>query len=323
MDLEKIKSLIETDLEEVEEVIRQTLITDRESTGLLIDHAAKFSGKRLRPALILLIGKALGDVKEDHFKLAAVVELIHTATLVHDDILDHASMRRRTESINFLHGNHVAVLLGDLIYAKAFQLSLTLSSTEAAAGLAEVTKVICSGEIEQIYSRGRFDLTEDEYFDVIGAKTASLYRSSCELAAFYSGASQETISALGDYGYSLGVAFQIVDDCLDVIGEEQLVGKSLGTDLECGKMTLPMIRLAAALSKENRDKLESICTSREISEKKAAVTELFDLRQAVDSAFRTADEYIRNGMSRLDVLGDSPCKDALRQAAEFILIRKV
>lgn len=323
MDLEQIKGQIASDLDKVEDLIRETLATDRESTGLLIDQAARYAGKRLRPALILLIGRALGDVTEDHFKLAAVVELIHTATLVHDDILDGASMRRRTESINFLHGNHVAVLLGDLIYAKAFRLSLTLSSTRAAADLADVTRVICSGEIEQIYCRGRFDLTEEEYFDVIGAKTASLYRSSCELAAHYSGADPETVKALGDYGYSLGVAFQIVDDCLDVIGEEAVVGKSLGTDLECGKMTLPLIFLAAGLSVENRAELEKICSSRDIKDRKAAVAASFDLTGSVDSAFTKADDYVRDGISRLDLIDDCPCKEALRSAAEFVLIRKV
>jgi octaprenyl-diphosphate synthase len=315
--------LIAPDLEKVETTIGEVLASDSTAVRNLMDHVSHFAGKRLRPSLILLVSKALGPVNDDHIKLSAVVELIHTATLVHDDILDGASMRRRMKSVNALHGNHVSVLLGDMIYARAFKLSLSLSTPEASQVLARVTQTICQGEIEQIFHRNNFDLEEEEYFSIIGAKTASLYRASCELAAVYSGAPPEVTVALGNYADSLGSAFQIVDDCLDIIGEEEVVGKSLGTDTERGKMTLPLIRMARTLPEHERKRLKEIFLSAEIEDKNKAINAEFNLIEAVDHAFEVADGLIRSALKELEVLPDSPYKQALVSAAEFVLIRKV
>ena len=323
VDLDRIKDLIAADLEIVEETIAATLASESEPVRRLVAHVSHFAGKRLRPALILLVAKALGRVNGDHVRLGAVIELIHTATLVHDDILDGASMRRRVESVNFLHGNHVPVLLGDMIYARAFSLSLTLSDTRAARALSNVTQTICQGEIEQIFSRNDFDLDEERYFAIIGAKTASLYRAACELSALYSGAPEDVAASLGMSGYGLGIAFQIVDDCLDIIGEEAVVGKSLGTDTESGKMTLPLIHLASTLAGEDRDRLKEIFLSREIEDKNGAIMDSFDFEESLAYSFNVAEEHIETACREFDSLPDTSAREVLKEAARFVLVRRV
>ena len=323
VDLQQIKELVASESRRVEETLEKTLSSDSDPVSGLIEHVSHFSGKRLRPTIILLAAKALGPLGEDHIKLAAVVELIHTATLVHDDILDGASIRRRVESVNSLHGNHVSVLLGDMIYARAFDLSLTLSTAEAAVSLARITQVICRGEIEQIFDRGNFELPLDEYFSIISAKTASLYRASCELTALYSQAPPQVGKALGEFGYNLGIAFQIVDDCLDIIGEEDVVGKSLGTDTERGKMTLPLIHLAQTLGEKDRERLKELFLSKEIENKNKAIIAEFNLMKSVDHALGIADDRSRSGLERLVLLPESPYRKALSAVGEFVLARKV
>jgi octaprenyl-diphosphate synthase len=269
------------------------------------------------------VSEALNRTTEDHIKLGAVVELIHTASLIHDDILDMATMRRRVASINHLHGNHVPVLLGDLIYARAFALSLTLSTPQASQQLAEVTQTICSGEIEQIFCRGRFDLGEQVYFSIIEAKTASLYGAACSLSAEYGGADEEGIVRLRRYGLSLGIAFQIVDDCLDIVGNEEVVGKSLGTDMEGGKMTLPLIHLAGALRGRERDRFKEIFASETLKDKTKLILSEFDLQPSIDYAFKVADRYISDALKQVAALPATPYREALETVADFVLHRKL
>ena len=323
MDLVQIKEMINGEMERVERAIEQILSAESDALKQLIEHVSLFGGKRLRPALVAIISKALGGTTEDHIKLGAVIELIHTASLIHDDILDGASMRRRVASVNHLHGNHVPVLLGDLIYARAFGLSLTLSTPRASAVLAHVTQTICSGEIEQIFHRRRFDISEALYFSIIEAKTASLYAASCSLAAEYCGHSASVAEPLGRYGLNLGVAFQIVDDCLDIIGDEAVVGKSLGTDTEWGKMTLPLLHLSSEVNEIERKRLREIFLSTSLEDKNALIASEFDLQPSIDHAFRVADDYISSALGELSIVPDSPCKEALLTVADFVLHRKL
>lgn len=323
MDLEQLNELVAPESGDVERTISVALASESVPVQDLFAHVSQFAGKRLRPSLIILMAKALGRVNDDHIKLGAVIELIHTATLVHDDILDGASIRRRVSSVNALHGNHVPVLLGDMIYARAFSLSLSLSTTAAARSLALITQTICQGEIEQIFQRNNFQLGEEEYFSIIEAKTASLYKASCELSALYAGASYEVAATLGRYGDALGIAFQIVDDCLDIVGEETVVGKSLGTDTQRGKMTLPFIHMAATLPEKDRERLKEIFLSETIEDKNRVIGDAFDLRASVDYALDVAANYTRSALDDIECLADSDYKKALVGAAEFVLVRKV
>src|SRR5271170_5393063 len=209
----------------------------------LVDHCADFHGKRLRPALVLLSGKASGRITEAHAVLAAVVEMIHTATLVHDDVLDEATIRRHAATVNAEWGNETAVLLGDFLFTHAFHLAASLDSTRACRWIGHSTNKVCEGEMQQVHHRGNLDLSENEYFEIIEGKTAELTAACCRLGASYADAPESTVAALDRYGRNLGIAFQIADDVLDIWGEERIAGKSLGTDLEKQKLTLPVIYL--------------------------------------------------------------------------------
>ena len=175
--------------------------------------------------------------------LAAVVEMIHTATLVHDDMLDEAMIRRHAATVNAEWGNETAVLLGDYLFTHAFHLAASLDSTRACRWIGQATNKVCEGEMQQIHHRGNLDLDESDYFAIIEGKTAELTAVSCRLGASYAGAPESTVAALDRYGRNMGIAFQIADDVLDIWGEERVTGKSLGTDLEKQKLTLPIIHL--------------------------------------------------------------------------------
>ncbi len=289
----------------------------------LVRHISRYSGKRLRPALVYLAAKACGcAVRSEHHKIAAIVELIHMATLIHDDILDVAEVRRRVPTVNALHGNHVAVLLGDFVYAHAFAMSVELPTPDASKVLARVTKIVCQGEIEQIFDRFDFDLTEEQYLHIIEAKTAELYKASAELGASYGGADRRQIQALAEFGRCIGIAFQVIDDCLDLIGDEAVVGKSLGTDLEGGKMTLPLIRLRDRCGDVERKRLQAIILEEGVPDRRQRLADEFDLGPSLDDSFRRADDFIRDALAQLEVLPATPAREALRSVAEFVVCRK-
>ena len=218
--------------------LQSDLAPDDPSLRPLLDHVARFRGKQLRPALVYLTGHLFGNVTPAHDTCAKVVELIHTATLVHDDILDGAAMRRSEATINELHGNEVPVLLGDYIYALGFHMAVSLDDPTCARMFSDAVRLVCQGEIVQCLHRGDTSWDEARYLRVIGEKTASLYAAACRVGAHYAGAESNQIEALASFGYDLGLAFQIIDDCLDLNGDEAVGGKSLGTDLGLGKLTL-------------------------------------------------------------------------------------
>ncbi len=314
---------VEAELNALEQALGRELRTDSPALQSLVRHISAYAGKRLRPALVFLSARACGSAPTaEHMKLAAIVELIHTATLVHDDILDDASVRRRVPTVNALHGNQVPVLLGDFIYAHAFAMSVELSTPEASRVLARVTKICCRGEIEQVFERFDFDMDEEAYLRVIEAKTAELYAASAELGAHYAGGTPEQVEALSRFGRLIGVAFQVIDDCLDLIGDEAVVGKSLGTDLEGGKLTLPLIRLSSLLDGAERAELQKLITDDGVEDRRARLAERFELGAALDYSFQRADDFIRDATRELDVLEPSPARDALKNVAEFVLCRK-
>src|SRR4029077_20314334 len=204
------------DLDEVERILRQTLESARPGVAELVAHLAHYKGKRLRPALLLLVAQACGTVTPAHHLLAAVTEMIHTATLVHDDVLDHAAVRRHVPTVNALWGNQASILLGDFLFTHAFHLSSTLDDVRACRIIGESTNRLCEGELHQVCRRGCLDLSADEYFDIIDAKPAELTACSCKLGALFADVSEDVIEHLTNYGRSLGIAFQIADDLLDL-----------------------------------------------------------------------------------------------------------
>jgi octaprenyl-diphosphate synthase len=241
---------IASDLAEAERIFDETLDSSVPYIRQLVKHLGHYRGKRLRPALLLLTARACGRVTPQHHQLAAVVEMIHTATLVHDDVLDHAEMRRHVATINAAWDNSTSVLLGDWLFTHAFHLAAGTGSAAACRAIGEATNGVCAGELHQVGERGNLSLSEEDYFRIIRGKTAELTACCCRLGAVFSQADDPVVDELTHYGRTLGMAFQIADDVLDLVGEEQEAGKSLGTDVEQRKLTLPLIRL---LNKANPD----------------------------------------------------------------------
>ena len=199
-------------------------------------------GKQLRPSLVAMAAQSIREVNDSHITVAVIIEMVHLATLVHDDIMDEAAIRRGKQTLGAHWGNEIAVLFGDCLFAQALKLAASFPTPEICRSVAMATNVVCTGEILQTRQRRHFDLTEAEYFKVLEMKTAELFALSCEMGCLQAGGTSEQRSALRDYGIALGVAYQIYDDCLDLFGSEAVVGKSLGTDLAKGKLTLPILR---------------------------------------------------------------------------------
>lgn len=252
---------IQADIDHLESFLETEFAREEPFIGELFSHVRCYHGKRIRPALLLLVGRLSGpapnmirpDQLEGLVKMAAVVELIHTATLVHDDILDSAELRRNVETLHQLWGERVAILMGDFIYSRAFSLSTEVDGM--ASIMSRATNLICEGELLQIRHRFHADLDEEVYLDIIRKKTAILYAVACEVGARIAGLGEPERKALYQFGLDLGMAFQIIDDCMDYAGDESVVGKSLGTDLHQGKVTLPLIHLLRAQGDAGRQKL--------------------------------------------------------------------
>src|SRR6478735_5680495 len=225
--LASLTDCIRPQLAAVERLFHEELASDLPCVNVLVKHVSRFRGKMLRPCLVLLAGKAAGELSDAHVTIATVVEMVHMATLVHDDVLDEAELRRKGATINHLRGNEAAVLLGDYLISHSYHLCSSLDSQLASRLIARTTNQVCEGELLQIDNRNNLDLTEETYLQIITRKTASLCATCCLLGAEYAGAPETRVGQLELYGLSLGTAFQIQDDILDIVGEENTVGKTL------------------------------------------------------------------------------------------------
>lgn len=242
MPTQIVMNAVASEMSEVDSVLRQSLGSDVVLIRQVADHIVGGGGKRLRPALLLLAAKACGYVGQAHCTLAAVVEMIHTATLLHDDVVDESDLRRGHATANATFGNAASVLVGDFLYSRAFQLMVGVGSMRVLDILSHTTNTIAGGEVLQLMNSGNPDLTEPAYFEVIQRKTAKLFEAAARLGAVIAAADPEREDALARYGAHLGTAFQLIDDVLDYSGDMTAFGKSLGDDLAEGKMTLPLIR---------------------------------------------------------------------------------
>jgi octaprenyl-diphosphate synthase len=222
------------------------------------DYALNGQGKHLRPALVALAANALGKPSDAHITVATIIEMVHLATLVHDDLMDEAEIRRGRLSLAAKWGNDIAVLFGDCLFAQALKLAASFPTPDVCRAVASATNTVVSGEILQTRQKGDFRFTREKYFRVLEMKTAELFALSCELSAYLSAATPEQRSALRQFGMGFGTAYQIYDDCLDLFGTEQAAGKSLGTDLEKGKLTLPVLLAWERASVEDKAALQDL-----------------------------------------------------------------
>ncbi len=311
--------LIQSDLEEVERLLAETISSRQSGLSPLISHLEHYRGKRLRPALLLLVARACGRVMPAHHVLGAVVEMIHTATLVHDDVLDEAAVRRHAATINAGWGNPTSILLGDYLFTHAFHLASTVDA-RACRLIGEATNRVCEGELQQTIERGNWRLTEQDYLDIIDGKTAALTSCCAQLGALYSGAEPGVVQCMARYGRWLGMAFQIADDLLDLMGEERVTGKSLGTDLDQNKPTLPLIYLLGQASADKVSRLQQILSSPG-NHKRDSLQPFLVESGSLGYASRKAEEFAGKAKAELNRLPTSDCKSILELLTDRVVHR--
>jgi octaprenyl-diphosphate synthase len=306
--------LVKDELNSVKEFICDQLVTGNKDIDPLLKHVTARSGKMIRPGLVLTSAGCCGQITDTHINLAAITEMIHIATLLHDDVIDEAETRRNDATANVLWGNESAVLLGDMVLSKVFELCSKLDMREYFPVLSETTTRICQGELSQNIQQRNFDLTVDEYLKVISDKTASLFACSCLLGAKAAGADHQHQEALFQFGTDLGIAFQITDDLLDIIGSELVAGKTLGTDIEKCKLTLPVIHLLENADPDQKtDIIEKLKASG-----RDYINTLLDESGSIDHTRSVAKRFCGSAINSLRIFPDSPAKQALIKTANSI-----
>lgn len=315
-----INQLIAPEMDAVNLVIRQQLHSDVALVSQISEYIINAGGKRIRPVLVLLMANAYGYQGKHHYDLAAIVEFIHTATLLHDDVVDESSMRRGRQTANALFGNAASVLVGDFLYSRAFQMMVSIDSMQIMRILADATNVIAEGEVLQLLNMHDPDVTEERYLEVIRCKTAKLFEAAAEIGALISGATPTQIAAAGEYGRSLGTAFQLIDDVLDYSGKADEIGKNVGDDLREGKPTLPLIYLMKNGNAEERA-LVKACIEEGDESKFDAILSAITQSGALDYTKAAADRAAETAAMAIQDLPDSAFKQALTDLA-FLAVNR-
>lgn len=314
------EDLVKSELELVDKVIRKDLGSQVPLINTVGEYIISAGGKRIRPLLAVMCGRMLGNSSELIYKMAAMIEYIHTATLLHDDVVDESGLRRGRATANAVFGNAASVLVGDFIYTRAFQLMVESNSLKVLKIMADSTNVISEGEVLQLLNIGRSDLTEVEYFKVIESKTARLFEAGARVAAIVSGATVEVEDKLADYAICLGTAFQIVDDILDYNSSSEVMGKNVGDDLLEGKVTLPLIFLLAT-GDENTKSLITAAIDKPKEADIAKIVNLVVTSDSLDYCRKLAHDYVSRAKSALGGLPDNNYRDALFNIAELSIER--
>lgn len=320
MQLAPITALINDEMRAVDQLIRERLNSDVVLINQLSHYIINSGGKRLRPAVALLAARACGYAGEDHIKLAAITEFIHTATLLHDDVVDASDMRRGQHTANALWGNSASVLTGDYLYTRAFQLMVSLDRMRIMEVMADATNAIAEGEVLQLLGCHDPDMTAERYMDVIVRKTAKLFEAGARLGAVLGGQSRDSEDAVAAYGMHLGTAFQLVDDVLDYSASGDAFGKNIGDDLAEGKATLPLIY---AMRHGNAAQVQVVRESIVNGEREriALVQEAIESTGAIEYTSQLARDEAERAVQALTALPDSSHKEALAQLAQFSVVR--
>lgn len=320
MFLENLNKLLAADMQSVDQVIRERL----HSEVVLIRQVAEYiiggGGKRLRPALVLLSAGALGYRGSAHHTLAAVVEFIHTATLLHDDVVDESALRRGRPTANTLFGNAASVLVGDFVYSRAFQMMVNVEDIRVLRVLADATNVIAEGEVLQLMNCRNADIDEASYLQVIRYKTAKLFEAASRLGALLAGASPAVEEAMAAYGCHLGTAFQLIDDVLDYSGDAGVIGKNVGDDLAEGKPTLPLIRVIQHGNPEEAALVRGALTSGGLNDLDRVLAAI-RRSGALDYTRRQAEAEAGAAGAALDSIPSTQYRDFLLQLAQFAVTR--
>lgn len=317
MTIQKITYLIQNDLIKVNKVIQEQFCSDVLLINQLGDYIINSGGKRIRPIIALLSAKALNYQGDKHIMAAAFIEFIHTATLIHDDVVDESDLRRGKSTANNIFGNAASVLVGDYIYTRSFQMMTSVRSFEVLDVMSSATNVIAEGEVQQLINCNDPSVTIEQYLDVIYRKTARLFEASAHTAAIIAGATEEQKSALQNYGIYIGTAFQIIDDLLDYSANDaKALGKNLGDDLNEGKPTLPLLH--AMNYAKNQNDVQLIRKAIKESNGRHLLDKVLKIMQecgSLEFTFNIAKEEAQKAVNSIAILPDSPYKEALQELA--------
>nr|WP_219821671.1 polyprenyl synthetase family protein [Sneathiella aquimaris] len=319
--LQPLMDLVKKDLDQTNEIILDRMHSDVALIPTLARHLIAAGGKRLRPVLTLGAAKLCGYHGDRAQKLAACVEFIHTATLLHDDVVDESDLRRGNETANVLWGNQASVLVGDFLFSRSFQLMVEDGSLEVLRILSTASAVIAEGEVLQLMNVGDINISEESYLDVITSKTAALFAAACEVGAVVAERPAAEARALSGYGNNLGIAFQLIDDALDYSAEQKALGKTIGDDFREGKVTLPVLIAYKNGTAEERQFWKRVIEDNQQEGDLEAALEIIQAHDALEGTFKLAREYGAAAKADLDIFPDGPEKSALVSAIDFAIER--
>ena len=315
-------ALVQSDLQEVEREIGVESVASVEAITTINQYLQAGGGKRLRPALLLLVNRLFGPATDCARRLAAVVEMIHTATLVHDDVIDMAKSRRGRPSTNMVWGNHTSVLAGDWLYMQAFQIALRERNFHILDVLISLTQMMVEGELLQLERLHQIDITEADYMELVDRKTASLFSACARLGAAAANADEETESKLSEFAWNLGMAFQLVDDILDFTSTEKILGKPAGNDLREGKVTLPLIYALQTATKEERRAVETVITDTNYEQVPfMQVLKILEHHASVKRAYARAHAFTEKSRAIIASFPESPAQRSLQAIVELVTER--
>lgn len=321
MPLASIRSLVQSDLEATDQFIRSELQSELPLINELVNYILTCGGKRIRPLLVLLSSRAFDQGIKKHVNLAAIIELIHTATLLHDDVVDNSNLRRGRETAHTIWGNEASVLVGDFLYSRAFQMVVRLQNLAVMNIFADATNMIAEGEVMQLVNCKNPETTEAAYFDVIQRKTAKLFEVASHAGAAISDCSETEVTAMRQYGMQLGIAYQLIDDALDYSSSAEEMGKNVGTDLAEGKPTLPLIY---AMRKGTKAEVKLIQNSIKTGscKKLDSILSIIESTGAIEYTATAAKQYIQAAKLALTHIPESPYRQGLNDLTDFVIARK-
>jgi octaprenyl-diphosphate synthase len=321
--MENALKLLHDDLKNVEEQFRRDLNSEVALIRKVGEYVLASGGKRVRPMLLLLSARLSGYQGESHVGLASVVEFIHTATLLHDDVVDGADLRRGNASANAVWGNEASVLVGDFLFAKSFSIMVRAGNLRILQALSDATTCMAEGEVQQLVSTCDLDLDERQYITVVSNKTAVLMAAACQCGGILAGVSAEQERALSDCGMDLGIAFQFMDDALDYVADQSEFGKARGQDLAEGKMTLPLIHTLRHCAAQEREQVASIVEKDELESGDIDfVVALIERYRGIEYTRQQARERVARAKQQLQCFADSPAKAALMELADYVVGRR-
>ncbi|HKJ04481.1 MAG TPA: polyprenyl synthetase family protein [Geopsychrobacteraceae bacterium] len=320
--MEKVVALLQTEMDGVEARFKKNLSSDVPLINQVGEYVLSSGGKRIRPMLLLLAAKLCDYRGQDHIELACVIEFIHTATLLHDDVVDSAELRRGNRSANTVWGNQTSVLVGDFLFAKTFYLMVGCGNLEVLRLLSDTTTRMAEGEVQQLLNTCDLDVDETRYLDVIRSKTAILIAAACEVGAVLAESSPHKVKALREFGLEIGTAFQLMDDALDYVAEQEDFGKTQGHDLHEGKMTLPLIHAYCNANEQQKKEISRIIEGDDLSESDMKyVCELIETTGGIEYTRSKAAERVDAAKKQLQIFPDCAAREALFKLADYVVAR--